>query len=317
MSSWVTGESRALAANPYVPSYFFPSPSTQLTSPQSFPPLSTPPSASARLCASCGSAMPLLTQIYCPLDGSLSERVVYTFACASKACRGKEGTVRAWSAGVPWPEEEEPVEVVEEEREGVQLGNLVFGGVSTLGASANFNPFSPLPSAAVPGATFNPFAPPPASATNPFAPPAVNPFAPPPLLAPSPPAPANPVPALESLSISPDPTWPLAPSYPPYYLTTAYEPSTPSTLPPHAFLPPSDEQAHREGKGAGGRVKKGAVAGSAVRDEWGKEGYEVQKVRGVDEVFLRFQERVSREGKQVVRCVFVFLLLLRFREERG
>ena len=109
--------------------------------------------------------MPLLTQIYCPLDGSLSERVVYTFACAAKACRGKEGTVRAWSAGVPWPEEEEPVVVEkEEEREGVQLGNLVFGGAPTLGASANFNPFSPLPSE--PRPAFNPFAPPPTSAAD-------------------------------------------------------------------------------------------------------------------------------------------------------
>lgn len=260
--------------------------------------------------------MPLLTQIYCPLDGSLSERVVYTFACAAKACRGKEGTVRAWSAGVPWPEEEEPVVVEkEEEREGVQLGNLVFGGAPTLGASANFNPFSPLPSE--PRPAFNPFAPPPTSAANPFAPPAVsnNPFAPPPTTnplaptAPSPPASSNPVPSLAALSLSPpSPAWPLAPSYPPHYLTTAYEPSTPSSLPPHAFLPPSDEQAHREGKGAGGRTKKGAPSGA--RDEWGNEGYEVQKVRGVDEVFLKFQERVSREGKQVVRCVFPFPLPL-------
>ncbi|BGO95489.1 hypothetical protein NBRC10512_007744 [Rhodotorula toruloides] len=71
----------------------------------------------------------------------------------------------------------------------------------------------------------------------------------------------------------------------------------------------------RAGKGSGGRVKKGApvsagdkrktgsaaAGGSGGGGEWQKEGYEVQKVKGVDEVFLRFQERVAREGRQVVR----------------
>lgn len=69
----------------------------------------------------------------------------------------------------------------------------------------------------------------------------------------------------------------------------------------------------RAGKGSGGRVKKGAPVSAGDKrktgtttgggGEWQKEGYEVQKVKGVDEVFLRFQERVAREGRQVVRCV--------------
>lgn len=69
----------------------------------------------------------------------------------------------------------------------------------------------------------------------------------------------------------------------------------------------------REGKGAGGRTKKGSGGGAGragggagasaggAEQGWSKEGYEVQKVKGVDEVFLRFQERVEREGLQVVR----------------
>lgn len=72
-----------------------------------------------------------------------------------------------------------------------------------------------------------------------------------------------------------------------------------------------DPPKHKEGKGAGGRTKKGsgggagrAGGGGAGGEEagWGKEGYEVQQVKGVDDVFLRFQERVDRDGLQVVRC---------------
>ncbi|GJN90375.1 hypothetical protein Rhopal_003386-T1 [Rhodotorula paludigena] len=81
--------------------------------------------------------------------------------------------------------------------------------------------------------------------------------------------------------------------------------------------------SRRPGKGAGGRTKKGAAGGQGRKDGsgrtktsssssasgggaggWEKEGYEVQKVKGVDEVFLRFQERTAREGRQVVRYDF-------------
>ncbi|GAA5841832.1 hypothetical protein JCM9279_003121 [Rhodotorula babjevae] len=86
-----------------------------------------------------------------------------------------------------------------------------------------------------------------------------------------------------------------------------------------------DDERSRPGKGAGGRTKKGAAGGQGRKDGsgrtkgnaapsagaaaaggggWEGEGYEVQKVKGVDEVFLRFQERVQREGKQVVRYEF-------------
>lgn len=71
------------------------------------------------------------------------------------------------------------------------------------------------------------------------------------------------------------------------------------------------EAAARPGKGSGGRVKKGAERASASKKssaggggggDWAAgEGYEVQRVKGVDDIFLRFQERVSREGRQIVR----------------
>jgi pre-rRNA-processing protein TSR4 len=239
--------------------------------------------------------MPLLTQIYAPLDSSPVERVIYTFACQRHTCRGKAGSVRAWRCNSKWPVEptvEDVAEkVVEKKVVGLDLGNLIFGAVaSPTDAPAMMNS--------------NPFAPSPIPVANPFI-----------LNAKkeedeissklsaiqlTPPTP---------LSVS----WPLpTPSYPPQYLTTAYEPvqsTSSSTLPPHVILPSSiatEDAKHREGKGAGGRVKKGSSSGrtgSGGGDEWGREGYEVQKVKGVDEVFLRFQERVSREGLQCVRYV--------------
>ncbi|POY73327.1 hypothetical protein BMF94_3662 [Rhodotorula taiwanensis] len=72
-----------------------------------------------------------------------------------------------------------------------------------------------------------------------------------------------------------------------------------------------DFDERRPGKGSGGRVKKGAERAAASKKPSSAqpggggggvgEGYEIQRVKGVDDVFLRFQERVSREGRQIVR----------------
>ncbi|GAA5950902.1 hypothetical protein JCM21900_000367 [Sporobolomyces salmonicolor] len=309
-------------------------------------PLSTVPPQSASTCLSCSRAMPLLTQIYCPLESSALERVVYVFGCPRAACKRKDGSIRAWRANCVWKEqaeEEKRREEREKERDrakpaAVDLGGLIFGGgAPSMGATptpaaANANPFAPTPSSSLPSNPFaapspvvmNPFAPVTASPLNPFAP---TPSAPPAPAPPAPvPAPATPVTNVVSTS------WSTGPSYPAQYVTTSYEP--PSTLsskalPPLANLkltdPASDdpdlssdeEPSHRAGKGAGGRTKKGSgggqgrangsggqrggAAGKGGADGWGKEGYEVQKLKGVDEVFLRFQERVSREGLQIIR----------------
>ncbi|GAA5917566.1 hypothetical protein JCM6882_001980 [Rhodosporidiobolus microsporus] len=219
--------------------------------------------------------------------------------------------------------------------------------------AAPSNPFAPPP----PAASSNPFAPAaaPAAAANPFA----SPLPP----SPSPAAPSAPSTAAKDTTAAP-PTasastssWPISsssspptPSFPPMYINTMYEPSSSSssfaggTLAKHlaavaltdATGPDdpdlSEDESPRggsvkEGKGAGGRTKKGAKGGEGRKDGsgktktktvnsnasgggggggdgWGNEGYEVQKVRGVDEVFLRFQERVAREGRQVVRYDF-------------
>ncbi|GAA5889659.1 hypothetical protein JCM5296_002424 [Sporobolomyces johnsonii] len=309
-------------------------------------PLSTAPPQSASTCLSCSRAMPLLTQIYCPLESSALERVVYVFGCPRAGCKRKDGSIRAWRANCVWKEqaeEEKRREEREKEREkvkpaAVDLGGLIFGaggpsiGATPTPAAANANPFAPTSSSSLPS---NPFAAPSPAVANPFAPAAaspLNPFAPAPS---APPAPAPPAPQLAPSTPVTDivsTSWSTGPSYPPQYITTSYEPpSTVSSkvLPPLANLkltdPASDdpdlssdeEPAHRAGKGAGGRTKKGSgggqgrangsggkgggAAGKGGADGWGKEGYEVQKLKGVDDVFLRFQERVSREGLQVIR----------------
>ncbi|KAK4699368.1 pre-rRNA-processing protein TSR4, partial [Phenoliferia sp. Uapishka_3] len=313
-----------------------------------FPPLSVEPTPASALCGACRMPMPMLTQIYCPLENSLFERVVYTFGCPAKSCRGKPGSVRAWRAGLRWVEEEGLVEEEASVLKGVEkqktrLGDLVFGAQGLPGpaiaAAANFNPFS----SSVSAVSTNPFAA--ATAFNPFAPAVANPSSTPTLpnpfeLATKPventkptdvprrsnldlltssfakttvsvahPRPTSPAPSFRNR----DSTWLAHPSYPAQYLTTAYEPAVPSSTlrqpvsMPAPYLPPADiAEKHREGKGSGGRVKKGAVvkpgkAPAAGGDGWAGEGYEVQKVRGVDDVFLRFQERVAREGLQCVR----------------
>ena len=309
--------------------------------------------------------MPLLTQIYAPFDEAHDERVVYTFACASKTCKRKQGSVRAFRANLPWPEEvvqeaESPIRPPPLEQKEGGLGSLIFGSDATAERSAVaesnvnlFNPFAPSSTSS------NPFAPSFLS-SNPFA---ANPFAPPPVV-PSPlastPAPSAVAPPLSknaallaesmsSLSLAPATTtaktapveasslhWPKThhqPSYPAQYLTTSYEPTTPPSrkipLPSQnatastsrgGTIAEEDEPHYREGKAAGGRTKKGGAnhkpsikgsssAGGGDAGGWGSEGYEVQKVSGVDEVFLRFLERVGREGQQVVRSVSSFLVV--------
>lgn len=263
----------------------------------------TLPPKSWSTCSECGSAMPLLLQIYSPREESSFERILFTFGCTFDGCQG----FRAFRVCTKWLEEEE--EIVEEV---AALKNPFMNhlGIAKVDLFGSGNPFA-TPSSTIPSNS-NPFS------SNPFAPPS-NPFAPP-----------NPIESFEKLAIAEKATAPLVPegpshlrwkinpslaqeAFPSYYLTTSYEPivSTPKlsklSQQSSTYLP---TETSREGKGAGGRIKKGAVnnkptikASSSTGEEggWGTEGYEVQKVVGVDEVFLRFLERVGREGSQLIR----------------
>ncbi|GAA5988194.1 hypothetical protein JCM11641_001607 [Rhodosporidiobolus odoratus] len=317
-------------------------------------PLSRAPAESAASCLSCSKPMPLLSQLYVPLQDSALERVVYVFACPRHACRKRPGAVRAYRANALWVEgateeqrKEEEARKKEEEKQQralkaqqLDLGGMIFGGgnkstTSSPGNSASTNPFAPPPAAG------NPFAPS-AANSNPFAPthsPASNPFATSPALPPAAPSSAAPtVPESAPIASTSTSTWPTSlPHYPPQYINTIYESSfqssssTPNSLAKHLASQTladddsdesdlSDEEEpsthRREGKGAGGRTKKGAKGGEGRKDGSGttkgsktngtmtgkeREAYEVQKVKGVDEVFLAFQERVGMEGRQVVR----------------
>lgn len=225
---------------------------------------------------------------------------------------------------VPWPEDEEKEPIPETVVQAIpvvpsaQLGSLIFGGSPAVVRSSN--PFAP--SAPISSNPFNPFAHPSlAKSTNSF-------DAPVPSIAPTP-APAvieNLSSSLAKVKLSPGPTprysgptpsvtqWPATfPHFPAQFITTSYEAasSAPSTASQRS-LPEEVESKHREGKGSGGRTKKAsssAVGAATGGDGWGKEGYEVQKVHGVDDVFLKFQERVARDGcgSQVIRSVPFYL----------
>ncbi|KDE05632.1 hypothetical protein MVLG_04003 [Microbotryum lychnidis-dioicae p1A1 Lamole] len=267
-----------------------------------FPPLGSAPPTSSTLCPSCNRLMRLVTQIYCPLETSLYERVVYLFGCSNKTCRGKPTSLRAWRALSKWVDPEEVKRKKREEenqvRKGkevkVDLGSLIFGGAGGVGATKASNPFAPSSNSAS-----TPFAPAASTSTKP--------------VHDAPPANLDPTSPTEAPIFR---TWPGHPSIAAQYLTTSYEP-TPSTSATRQLestlsnLSLGDGDAttsqHREGKSAGGRTKKGAFSASgSSRSTGGAEGeaYEVQKIKGVDEVFLRLQERVAREPEQVIRYEF-------------
>ncbi|SCV70431.1 BQ2448_1825 [Microbotryum intermedium] len=291
-----------------------------------FPPLSSAPPTSSTLCPSCTRPMRLVTQIYCPLETSLYERVVYLFGCSNKTCRGKATSVRAWRALSKWvdPEEDKKKKREEEDRirkekeVKVDLGSLIFGGAAAAAAVAGEGGKS----------VFNPFAAPPPSSnigSNPFAPSSSS-------------TPANTLTDTSSSTSDPSPpieattfhTWPGYSSIPAQYLTTSYEPTSSTTTKKstrqlestlsNLSLEDADASTsqHREGKASGGRTKKGSTpAAGSSRSTGGADGeaYEVQKIKGVDEVFLRFQERVAREPEQVIRCIGDVMVLVQDRDD--
>ncbi|KZT09899.1 uncharacterized protein LAESUDRAFT_694387 [Laetiporus sulphureus 93-53] len=49
-------------------------------------------------CRNCRQPMQLLVQMWCPLEDSPNDRVMYIWGCARGTCQKKEGSVRAWRA---------------------------------------------------------------------------------------------------------------------------------------------------------------------------------------------------------------------------
>ncbi|KAK4050289.1 hypothetical protein OIV83_003610 [Microbotryomycetes sp. JL201] len=336
-----------------------------------FPPLSfVPPQESAR-CQVCSTLMPLLAQIYCPLETSTLERVLYVFACVRKPCQGRTGSIRAWRVSQMWSQAAKtatsPTSTggaagatsanVAAAARPLDLGSLVFGGGSTASKASGsdssavgpdsvnvINPFAPLhtKSASTP---FNPFALPSSSSSSSLltASSSVNPFA----MTWTDPRPTSP-PGSNSdkssstglttssrtkktkyLNWSESNTLSSETVFKAQYVATMYEPDEDKggyekldrKIAELEMADQDDddgygnsrcEKTRKEGKGSGGRVKKGADRASGGKsspygggagggNEWSQEGYEVQKIKGVDQVFLRFQARCLREPSQVLR----------------
>ncbi|CAL1714923.1 unnamed protein product [Somion occarium] len=56
------------------------------------------PSFDSSLCKNCGKPMELLVQLWCPLEDSPYDRVLYVWGCACGTCQAKDGSIRAWRA---------------------------------------------------------------------------------------------------------------------------------------------------------------------------------------------------------------------------
>ncbi|KAA8907423.1 hypothetical protein TRICI_005002 [Trichomonascus ciferrii] len=53
------------------------------------------PSDQLTKCKSCNKRLPLIAQIFAPLEGTYYDRALYVFACGDAGCRRKKGSVRA------------------------------------------------------------------------------------------------------------------------------------------------------------------------------------------------------------------------------
>ncbi|WWC71094.1 uncharacterized protein I206_105047 [Kwoniella pini CBS 10737] len=76
-----------------------------------FPPLDNLPNEIN--CGICHQPIPLLSQVYCPLENGENDRILYIFACARLKCQKRDGSVRAFRAS---KRNEEYVKDVEEKR---------------------------------------------------------------------------------------------------------------------------------------------------------------------------------------------------------
>nr|XP_019003909.1 uncharacterized protein I203_03064 [Kwoniella mangroviensis CBS 8507]OCF67370.1 hypothetical protein I203_03064 [Kwoniella mangroviensis CBS 8507] len=121
------------------------------------------------ICKVCKRSMPLLAQVYCPLENGENDRTVYVFACSKAGCQKKDGSIRAFRASI---RNEEYVKDVEEKRKAAEAeaekerekarknpftpnGSTLFGSAQPLFGAALSNPFAPTspPSAPVPPST--------------------------------------------------------------------------------------------------------------------------------------------------------------------
>ncbi|CDO73246.1 hypothetical protein BN946_scf185008.g8 [Trametes cinnabarina] len=265
--------------------------------------LATPhPPTSHATCPNCSRPMELLIQIWCPLNESPNDRVLFVWGCANGSCQRKQGSVRAWRElrfNRKYAEKLERKLARREQKEleaakaaaaeaakksqpksnpfalgaaasapnPFGLGSQIFGGSDAAPDEAT-QPGVQTESAAHDRSTDGDSGSETESDTEDDTDDAL-------------------VAGMQSASLDDSP-WKAAPAYPPLYLSTVaeYLPPPPKVkVPAGATLDPDDD-----------RAPKGKDGGSS---QWDFEGYE--NSFDVDQAFERFSRRVSYEGEQCLR----------------
>ncbi|WVW85081.1 hypothetical protein I302_107117 [Kwoniella bestiolae CBS 10118] len=113
-------------------------------------------------CKICNKPIPLLAQVYCPLENGENDRTLYVFACSRAGCQKKDGSIRAFRASI---RNDEYVKDVEEKRKAAEAeaekareearknpftlssnaqpnGSALFGSAQPLFGAAPSNPFA-------------------------------------------------------------------------------------------------------------------------------------------------------------------------------
>ncbi|KAK4685357.1 pre-rRNA-processing protein TSR4, partial [Tremellales sp. Uapishka_1] len=247
-----------------------------------YPTFSTLPESISINCGVCHDAIPLLTQVYCPLENGENDRTLYVFGCNKAKCQRRDGSIRAFRASVKNEEYVRDVQEKKEKREKEEAeekarakinpftisdtkSSMLFGNGPSLFGAASLNPFG-APSSTV-------------AASNPLA---VS-------------MPSSTPPDLSALSISPSMKLttlaPPLPAYqPPLYLTTIEEYLLPT---PEVEMESDDESEEEETP--------------EEKEGWQNTTWETLIPKHVDEVFERFVRRLGGAdggSRQVLRYDF-------------
>ncbi|MCJ1465204.1 hypothetical protein MMC07_003820 [Pseudocyphellaria aurata] len=258
-----------------------------------------PPDSQLATCKVCQNMMAMLLQLNGDLPDRfpIHERRLYIFACKSKACRRKEGSIRAIRAVRAYkkttgkgPENDgtkAPRQEAAQKPPPQNLGNTIFNSKPTPPTSGSANPFS-IPIAPSP----NPF-----SSANPFSPPRTTSVASNPSQ--TPPTDSLPVTFAEKVRLSspppdsaqPSSPWPpesaFPPPYPSYYLDADFE-----TLDaPSPTQSPSNHTKFEDGQPSTSKSDEPADDADAFESP-------------LDKTFHRFADRLAQNPLQVLRYEF-------------
>ncbi|KAI0028095.1 programmed cell death protein 2 [Vararia minispora EC-137] len=231
------------------------------------------------LCKHCNLPMELLVQMWCPLEGSVHDRVLYVWGCARGACQRQPGTVRAWRA---LRYNGEYAAKLEKERSESKLAPIESPFASAFHTQNKANPFvmTNNPLAVQSGLGFDLFVDPSDSITKHGQAKKVSEV---PLCDEQTGSDSDfdsIIVALNSVSLS-DLPWASAPSYCPLYLSTVSE-----------YFEPEREESKNVSMDA-------SSEGQEARERWSAEIYE--ESLETDHVFDRFNHRVATEPQQCVR----------------